>query len=71
VTLETDDGALIHLTSFGLRHGPQDVIAALARDERVDPDTYYFRTITSLRDRPPKVRLLESARCGRERRSPP
>ena len=44
VTLETDDGALIHMTSFGLRHGPPDVIAALARGEAVDPATYYFRT---------------------------
>ncbi len=45
VTLETDDGALVHMTSFGLRHGPPDVIAALARGDRVDPSTYYFRTI--------------------------
>jgi len=44
VTLETEDGALIHMTSFGLRHGPPDVIAALARGETVDPSTYYFRT---------------------------
>jgi len=44
ITLETDDGALIHLTSFGLRHGPPDVIAAIARGETVDPSTYYFRT---------------------------
>jgi hypothetical protein len=44
LTLETDDGALIHMTSFGLRHGPPDVMAALARGERVDPSTYYFRT---------------------------
>jgi hypothetical protein len=44
LTLETDDGALIHMTSFGLRHGPPDVIAALARGERVDASTYYFRT---------------------------
>jgi hypothetical protein len=44
VTLETDDGALIQMTSFGLRHGPPDVIAALARGESVDPSTYYFRT---------------------------
>lgn len=45
VTLETDDHALIHMASFGLRHGPADVIAALARGERVDPSTYYFRTL--------------------------
>jgi Protein of unknown function (DUF3237) len=44
VTLETDDGALIHMTSFGLRHGPPEVIAALGRGESVDPSTYYFRT---------------------------
>lgn len=44
VTLETDDGALIDLASFGLRHGPPEVIAALARGETVDPARYYFRT---------------------------
>jgi hypothetical protein len=44
LTLETDDGALIHMTSFGLRHGPPDVIAALSRGDTVDPSTYYFRT---------------------------
>jgi len=44
VTLQTDDGALIHMASFGLRHGPPEVMAALARGETVDPATYYFRT---------------------------
>lgn len=44
ITLETDDGALIHMTSFGYRHGPPDVIAALARGEVVDPQSYDFRT---------------------------
>jgi hypothetical protein len=44
ITLETDDGALIFLTSYGLRHGPPEVLAALARGEAVDPSTYYFRT---------------------------
>ena len=42
--LETDDGALINMSSFGFRHGPADVLAALARGESVDPSTYYFRT---------------------------
>jgi hypothetical protein len=45
VTLETDDGALIYMTSFGLRHGPAEVIAAIARGEVVDPSAYYFRTL--------------------------
>jgi hypothetical protein len=44
VSLQTDDGALISMRSFGLRHGPPDVIAAIARGESVDPSTYYFRT---------------------------
>jgi hypothetical protein len=43
-TLQTDDGALISMSSFGLRHGPPEVIAALGRGEVVDPSTYYFRT---------------------------
>jgi hypothetical protein len=44
VTLHTDDGALISMRSFGLRHGPPEVIAAIARGDLVDPSTYYFRT---------------------------
>jgi Protein of unknown function (DUF3237) len=43
-TLLTDDGGLISMKSFGLRHGPPDVMAALGRGETVDPATYYFRT---------------------------
>src|SRR5580765_2755190 len=43
-TLRTDDGALISMSSFGLRHGPPEVIAAIARGETVDPASYYFRT---------------------------
>src|SRR5258706_1569056 len=31
VTLETDDGALIHMTSVGIRHGPPEVITAHAQ----------------------------------------
>jgi uncharacterized protein DUF3237 len=44
VTLRTDDGALIAMKSFGLRHGPPEVIAAIGRGETVDPADYYFRT---------------------------
>jgi Protein of unknown function (DUF3237) len=45
LTLRTDDGALISMSSFGLRHGPPEVIAALGRGETVDPSTYYFRAM--------------------------
>jgi hypothetical protein len=45
ITLATDDGALIHMTFQGLRHGPPEVVAALDRGEVVDPARYYFRTL--------------------------
>ena len=41
--LQTDDEALICMTYRGLRHGPEAVMARLARGETVDPDDYYFR----------------------------
>jgi hypothetical protein len=43
-TLRTDDGALVSMRSFGVRHGPPEVMAAIGRGETVDPATYYFRT---------------------------
>src|SRR5580698_3109658 len=57
-TLETDDGALIHLASFGLRHGPPEVLAALARGETVDPATYYFRTTPRFETAHPRYAFL-------------
>jgi hypothetical protein len=58
LTLETDDGALVHMASFGLRHGPPEVIAALARGTRVDPSTYYFRTMPRFETAHPKYAFL-------------
>jgi hypothetical protein len=58
VTLETDDGALIHMGSFGLRHGPPEVIAALGRGEAVDPAPYYFRTTPRFETAHPKYAFL-------------
>ena len=58
VTLQTDDGALIHMASFGLRHGPPEVIAALARGETVDPSRYYFRTAPRFETSAPKYDFL-------------
>lgn len=42
--LETDDGATIEILNYGYRHGPAEVIAAIARGEDVDPAAYYMRT---------------------------
>ena len=44
-TLRTDAGDFIQVTSQGLRHGPVEVMARLARGEVVDPALYYFRTV--------------------------
>ena len=58
ITLETDDGALIYLASFGLRHGPPDVLAALARGESVEPSEYYFRTAPRFEASAPQYAFL-------------
>jgi len=58
ITLETDDGALIAMSSFGLRHGPPEVLAALARGETVDPSTYYFRTAPRFETSAPQYAYL-------------
>jgi hypothetical protein len=42
--VNTDDGAFIEVTSNGLRHGPPDVMARLARGEAVAASEYFFRT---------------------------
>ena len=60
ITLETHDGALIDMTSFGLRRGPPEVLAALARGESVDPSTYYFRTSPRFETSAPQYGFLNS-----------
>lgn len=57
-TLRTDDGAIISMNSFGLRHGPPEVIAALGRGEIVDPSTYYFRTMPRFQTSHPAYSFL-------------
>lgn len=43
--IRTDDGALVEVRSEGLRHGPPEVLAQLARGEPVARDAMYFRTV--------------------------
>ena len=72
-TIESDAGALIMVTSEGLRHGPPDVMASLARGDNVDPRLYYFRTVMRFETADPAVdwlnRILGLARGQREARS--
>jgi hypothetical protein len=56
--LETDDGALIYISTRGLRHGPPDVIAAVGRGEAVDPQKYYFRVNIQFETGTPKYLWL-------------
>ena len=51
---ETDDGATIEIVNYGYRHGPAEVIAAVARGEEVDPATYYMRTHARLETGDPR-----------------
>ena len=69
-TIETDSGSRILVESKGLRHGPREVLAALARGEAVDPALYYFRTIMRFETADPRSdwlnRILALARGQRE-----
>jgi len=43
--IRAHDSGLIEVQSDGLRHGPPEVLARLARGETVAPDEYFFRTV--------------------------
>ncbi len=42
--METHDGATIEIVNYGYRHGPAEVIEAIAQGAQVDPSRYYMRT---------------------------
>ena len=74
VTLETDDRQLIYMTYRGVRHGPAEVMARLAKGEVVDPATYYFRTTPVFETASPKYDWLNrivSVATGRREKSGP
>jgi hypothetical protein len=72
-TIETEAGARILVVSKGLRHGPPDVMARLARGEMVEPSLYYFRTSMRFETADPAVawlnRILALGRGTREPRA--
>jgi hypothetical protein len=43
--IRANDGGLIEVQSDGMRHGPADVMARLARGEAVGRGEYFFRTL--------------------------
>jgi hypothetical protein len=56
--LRTDSGELIEVQSIGVRHAPADVMAQLARGERVAQTAYYFRTHMRFRTGAPALARL-------------
>jgi len=52
--METTDGATIEIRNYGFRHGPKDVMDALARGEQVDASHYYMRTHARLETGDPR-----------------
>lgn len=58
LVLQTQDDATIGLTYRGLRHGPKDVMERVARGERVEPGSYYFRTVGSFETAAPQYEWL-------------
>jgi Protein of unknown function (DUF3237) len=56
--IRADDGALIEVRSDGLRHGPPEVMARLARGEAVGRDEYFFRTLVRFETGAPAWRHL-------------
>jgi Protein of unknown function (DUF3237) len=71
--IETAGGGLVRVESDGLRHGPPEVLAALARGEAVDPASYYFRTVMRFETADPAAawlnRILALARGERQARA--
>lgn len=46
-TLKTDDGVLIYIQNKGIRHAKPEVLARMAKGEKVNPNEYYMRTAAS------------------------
>lgn len=57
--LETDDGKLVYVQNFGLRHASPEVMARLNAGETVDPSQVYFRTVPTFETSDPELKWLE------------
>jgi hypothetical protein len=58
LVLRTDDGALIFMHYQGVRHGPPEVMARIARGEVVRPTEYYLRNTPYFETAVPKYDWL-------------
>ena len=58
--LETHDGAIIEVINYGFRHGPPEVLQAIAAGESVSPGQYYMRTHARLETGDPRYDWVNS-----------
>lgn len=56
--IDTDCGGCVEVESEGVRHGPPEVMARVARGEGVPAEAYYFRTAIRLRTAHPPLAWL-------------
>lgn len=69
--LKLESGALVEVWSRGLRIGPAEVMAKLARGERVDPSSYYMRTAMRFETAAPELQwLVQRLHVGLGERTP-
>lgn len=57
-TVETDSGKLISVSNQGIRRASPEVAAKIRAGERVDPASYYFRTIPRFETSAPEFQWL-------------
>jgi hypothetical protein len=58
--LKDTRGGLVQVVSQGLRHGPPEVLARLARGEEVDPASYFFGTLMRFETGAPELAFLNT-----------
>jgi hypothetical protein len=63
LTVETEDGDLIHVTYSGMRHGSAEDLQALAEGRNVPPERLYFRILPRFETSAPKWRWLNRILC--------
>jgi len=69
--LETDEGDVIYVQNFGIRHAPPEVMSRLNAGEPVDPSSVYFRTMPRFETSAPHLQwLVRSVFVGTGERYP-
>ncbi|MFO7285382.1 MAG: DUF3237 domain-containing protein [Gammaproteobacteria bacterium] len=70
-SLETDQGEIIYVQNFGIRHAPPEVMRKLNAGESVDPSLVYFRTMPRFETSSPRLQwLVRSVFIGTGERYP-